>query len=217
MKKIIVLIPLFFIIAGFYLPTNWNQFEEPTFSIRFDDCWETFMEVYPLIEREQIPVTLFCTENLIGQSGYLTKAQLDNLDKNIIDIQFHGIEHKPIFTNEQLNASSVYTVIAYPYGIGNPFLKKIDNFNCGLTYTIPPSSIYKNTPKYFLPCYEVHERLDIQRIVKQTIDRNAWTIFCFHKIDEDKPYSVSKEKFYEFVDTLKGKNIQPIAKQCARI
>ena len=68
---------------------------EIKYALTFDDGDESiYTDVFPLIKKNNIPVTLFISINLIGTPGYLSKNQLCEIIKcPLVSIGSHGYDH----------------------------------------------------------------------------------------------------------------------------
>lgn len=103
--------------------------------ITFDDGYSSVYEyVYPLIKENNIPITLFIVNNLVGVDGYMTWEQIKEMyDSGLVSVYSHGLNHSEydklgteVLLSEteesyaelknKLEDSNLLKVFAYPCG-----------------------------------------------------------------------------------------------------
>jgi peptidoglycan/xylan/chitin deacetylase (PgdA/CDA1 family) len=113
--------------------------------ITFDDGWVgNYLFAYPLLKEFGFKATFFISPQLIGKEGYLTWDQLREMSKNGMDIQSHGLSHKPLGTlsREELeteilqskeviknNTGVNVSLLSLPHGSKSLYLNKILEIN----------------------------------------------------------------------------------------
>lgn len=70
--------------------------EKGTIAITFDDGFQDNLTVaLPLLEKFQLPMTLFVTAGFVGRAGYLSEEDLRDLSRHpLITIGAHGLWHR---------------------------------------------------------------------------------------------------------------------------
>ncbi len=128
---------------------QWRNIPSPAVAITVDDGHESvFTQLYPILQRRHIHVTLFIYPSAISNASYaLTWTQLDEMVKSgLVDVQSHTYWH-PDFRKEREKRTSVdysafvdmqltrsksvleqrlgisVTMLAWPYGIYDPDLE----------------------------------------------------------------------------------------------
>lgn len=117
------------------------------FAITFDDGFQDNLTVaLPLLEKYNLPMTLFAVAGFIGTEGYLSKAELKTLAEHpLVTIGSHGLYHRhfsqltkdeAVFELteskkilEQITEKEV-DLLAYPYGDCNPLTEHL-SAECG--------------------------------------------------------------------------------------
>lgn len=138
---------------------NFNLNKIGSISITFDDGYiDNITNVYPIIKKFNIPITIFICTELIGKNGYLDKNDIEFLSKqNNITIGSHSSNHIPLgnfnissveekllssknflqdITNQKIN------LFSYPHGsYNNQIIKLLNSSNI---YDIACCSINKS-------------------------------------------------------------------------
>ena len=116
-------------------------------AITFDDGYQDNLTVaLPLLERFQLPMTLFVTAGFVGRHGYLSEAQLREISKHpLVTIGAHGLWHRHF--NQISTAEATFELIesrrllsgitgqpvellAWPFGECNEELEQLSG-DCG--------------------------------------------------------------------------------------
>ncbi len=117
------------------------------FAITFDDGFQDNLTVaLPLLEKYNLPMTLFAVAGFIGDEGYLSKEELKTLAAHpLITIGSHGLYHKHFSKMSKDEAVFELTeskkileeitgneidLLAYPYGDCNLVTEKLSE-ECG--------------------------------------------------------------------------------------
>jgi peptidoglycan/xylan/chitin deacetylase (PgdA/CDA1 family) len=121
--------------------------QERLFAITFDDGYrDNLTAALPLLERYEMPATIFMVAGLIGEEGYLTAEDLRTLSAHpLITIGSHTLNHRHltrISANEARHEISEskrvleevtgrkVDLLAYPYGDANPAIEALSE-DCG--------------------------------------------------------------------------------------
>jgi peptidoglycan/xylan/chitin deacetylase (PgdA/CDA1 family) len=116
-------------------------------AITFDDGYRDNLTVaLPLLERFQLPVTLFVTAGFIGRDGYLSESELREISRHpLVTIGAHGLWHRhftrlghdearfELVESRRLLAGITGTAVdllAWPYGECNAALE-MQSAECG--------------------------------------------------------------------------------------
>mgnify|MGYP001269809936 CR=1 FL=1 len=148
-------------------PLSLNLKKHGSISITFDDGYlDNIENVFPIINKYNIPITIFICIDLIGKDGYLKKSDIEFLSKQKnITIGSHSFLHKPLenieisqakedlfksknilqdITNKKTN------LFSYPHGSFNneilDMIKKNNIFDiacCSINKTFVPNNITK--------------------------------------------------------------------------
>ena len=114
-----------------------------SFLITFDDGYEgVYKYAYPFAKENNIPITSFVVNSLVGTSGYYTWEQAVEMDKSkVVSIYSHSLKHDnyanysaddlllDVNTSlkeiEEKLGHTIEKVFTYPYGLHNEENKKI--------------------------------------------------------------------------------------------
>ena len=116
-------------------------------SITFDDGFQDNLTVaLPLLEKYQLPMTLFVTAGFVGRVGYLSEAELREISRHpLVRIGAHGLWHRHFNRLTETDARFELTesrrllsgitgkpveLLAWPYGECNEVLEQL-SAQCG--------------------------------------------------------------------------------------
>lgn len=157
-----------------------RQWKHKHFYLTFDDTYDTvYTEAYPILQRLQIPFTMFVTKGLVDTPGFITSKHLKELSqRHLCRIGCHGLEHKVFrnFTANEMNRqcleekkwleSSLGVTVdsfAFPYGrvveVSNENRQQIRKMPFSLAFSAIEGSIRSvwHTGRHFLPRVNVSE------------------------------------------------------------
>ena len=157
------------------------QWKPKHFYLTFDDTYDTvFTEAYPVLQRMQIPFTMFVTKDLVDKPTFITMEHLKQLSQSTLcHIGCHGLEHKMFryFTplemtrqcleeKEWLESELGVKVdsFAFPYGrvveVSNANRRQIKTMPFSLAFSAVEGSLRArwHTGRFFLPRVNVSER-----------------------------------------------------------
>ncbi len=158
-----------------------RQWKQKHFYLTFDDTYDTvYTEAYPILQRLQIPFTMFVTKGLVDTPYFITSKHLKELSQSqLCRIGCHGLEHKVFrnFTVEEMNCQCLkerqwlestlgvdVDSFAFPYGrvieVSNHNKRQIRNMPFRIAFSAIEGSLRAEwfTGKHFLPRVNVSER-----------------------------------------------------------
>ena len=95
-------------------------------AITFDDGYiGHYVNAYPVLKKYGFTATIFVITNRIGKQNYLSWEQLQEMIANGIQIESHGLSHKPL---EILSEHSIKSELEHSKSILENNLKKSVNF-----------------------------------------------------------------------------------------
>lgn len=145
---------------------NWRK---KSFYLTFDDVYDTvFTEAFPVLQKLNIPFTLFVTRDLVDKETYITQTHLGELKKSpLCSIGAHGIQHL-VFRNlsreEVAGQCTVSSTFAFPYGriveVSCSNRRQIGEMDYALGFSALEGTLSANwfSGRYFLPRVNVSER-----------------------------------------------------------
>lgn len=140
--------------------------------ITFDDVPNNFYyNAYPILKRLNLPFILFMTIDFIGKPGFLSKAQIEELDKDVLcTIGAHTMSHPMLRkvdnidyelceSKRQLEAMLGHEVLylAYPYGRQSSVSRKVMDqakyagYKCAFGTIQAPITDKTTKNMYYLP------------------------------------------------------------------
>ena len=155
---------------------------EPAVAITADDGWRTvYTQMFPIIRKQNLPVTLFINPPTIGHGGaYLTWAQIDEMRASgLVEIEAHTESH-PNFNDQRARLTpAAYTAfmdreiagsrtdllshgdsgafLAWPYGINNPALQDAAvRAGFRAAFALGSRPVLADSPLFALPRYQVY-------------------------------------------------------------
>ncbi|MEM5003188.1 polysaccharide deacetylase family protein [Priestia megaterium] len=182
----------------------------PMFSIIDDDITTRFLDISkPLLDARGIKVSLAAITNRVGTSGYLTKEQLLQLQKENHEIVSHTTNHANIYnsdtsTDAEIEASlrdsqnwliengfNGYDTVVYPYGAVNARAKKLvaKYYKNGVRSS---GDDIKTFPfdNLQIPRKGIRANEDFTTVLKPIIDsciaNKGWLIFLTHSGDTNE-------------------------------
>jgi len=149
--------------------------------ITIDDAFSSFYKIaWPYLKKEKIPFILFVSTETIGKNGYMTWAQIKELEKeSIVYIGNHSHSHNYLvnLTNSNFirdTSTSNITFIknlgykpiffSYPFGEYSSFIKKHISKNFKFAFGQHSGVIDINKDPYELPRFPINEKYgDLKR------------------------------------------------------
>ncbi|AGX44431.1 polysaccharide deacetylase family protein [Clostridium saccharobutylicum] len=135
--------------------------------LTFDDSTSDFYtNVYPVLKQYNFKATQFAVTDWLDTNGHLTRAQLQMLSANGIDIANHTIKHQPLTSDWNTQYSAINNAniklksitnnaansVAYPYGNYNSTtMSVLKNLGCQGGFTVSGGLSSSNSNKYELP------------------------------------------------------------------
>jgi len=185
-------------------------FEHAMLSFRFDDCYESQLKAYNVLEENNMTATFYCITSMIGKQGYMNWDDLERIRSDGFEIGSHSKTHTnllflaPRRAMEEVGGSKALLEshgvsvksFAYPYGIINPFLLGVvrRHYECASTYPLFRGSLnYKTTRRYALGCETIRSSEEFRNALERAVKRKAWLVACFHRVGEGEGRFYVKE------------------------
>ena len=171
---------------NFYNPKNLEKNfhivkKEKKILITIDDAFSSFYDVaWPYLKKEKIPFILFVSTKVVGKNGYMSWAQIKELEKDSnVYIGNHSHTHDYLvnltnndfikdikLSNDSLIQNLGYNPIffSYPFGEYNNFIKSHIAENFKFSFGQHSGVIDINKNKYELPRFAINEKYgDLER------------------------------------------------------
>jgi peptidoglycan/xylan/chitin deacetylase (PgdA/CDA1 family) len=143
--------------------------------ITIDDAFSSFYEVaWPYLKKNEIPFILFISTEAVGKKGYMTWAQIKEIEKEpYVYIGNHSHSHeylvkfqKKIFLDDinksiktfinQLGYNPIF--FSYPFGEYSEFIKEYVSQNFQFSFGQHSGVIDLNKDRYELPRFPINEK-----------------------------------------------------------
>ena len=171
---------------NFYNPKNLEKNfhivkKEKKILITIDDAFSSFYDVaWPYLKKEKIPFILFVSTKVVGKNGYMSWAQIKELEKDSnVYIGNHSHTHDYLvnltnndfikdikLSNDSFIQNLGYNPIffSYPFGEYNNFIKSHIAENFKFSFGQHSGVIDINKNKYELPRFAINEKYgDLER------------------------------------------------------
>ena len=171
---------------NFYNPKNLEKNfhivkKEKKILITIDDAFSSFYDVaWPFLKKEKIPFILFVSTKAVGKNGYMSWAQIKELEKDSnVYIGNHSHTHDYLvnltnndfikdikLSNDSFIQNLGYNPIffSYPFGEYNNFIKSHIAENFKFSFGQHSGVIDINKNKYELPRFAINEKYgDLER------------------------------------------------------
>lgn len=162
----------------------------PAVVITADDGWRSvYTEMFPVLQRHQMPATLFINPPMIGRGGaYLTWPMIAEMVRSgLIDVQPHTLDHPNFnterarrdpaayqaFVREQIAGSRTKIterlglpadLLAWPFGIHDATLEgAAASVGCAAAFALGSRAVSAGDPIYALPRYQVYDSDGVAR------------------------------------------------------
>ncbi len=185
-----------------YTPVGFNR---PLVTLTFDDGYvNQYTETLPLLEQYGFTSTQFIITDLLGQTGYLTNAEVEDLYTSGNEIASHTVTHddltqetakqlKTEMSGSQSTLESItghpVTDIAYPYGLYNTSVISAAKADYTAARGVEDGYNSKdNFNVYDLKVQNVYNTTTTAQIadwVAQAQATNTWLILVYHSVDPD--------------------------------
>ncbi len=242
-RKVLVALAIFLII-GVALELVINntdssvKAEVPThgiISIAFDDNYaDQYDYAYPIMQAKGINGTFYVvTDHILGDSTYMSMAELQALQANGNEIGSHSVDHSDFTylsdaqirdqcsTSKQVleNNNLVVSNFAYPDGFTNDHIDSIvrEYYRSGRTAYIAPYLTTLPVSQFRVPCFSnetagTSPLASLEAIVDQAYSTNSCAIILFHHITPTgtEAYSTSTADFTSLLDYTIAKGVQTL-------
>ena len=149
--------------------------------ITIDDAFLSFYETaWPFLKKNKIPFILFVSTEAVGKRGYMTWAQIKEIEKEAyayIGNHSHSHEYlvkleKNIFLNDINKSIKIFTeqlgynpvFFSYPFGEYSEYIKKNISQNFQFSFGQHSGVIDFNKDRYELPRFPINEKYgDLER------------------------------------------------------
>jgi len=187
-----------------------------------DDGFTSFYKnAWPYLKKNEIPFILFVSTEPVGKNGYMTWAQIRELEKNenvVIGHHSHSHEYlidvsdKEFITDIEI-ASEIFkkelgyvpTLFSYPFGEYSKFMKDYISKNFNLAFGQHSGVIDVNKEKFELPRFPINEKYGEMKRFSSII--NTYALEYKKLFPEEKKLSEKNNppKFYvEFFENQKN-------------
>ena len=213
---LIIAVILFIIILPFTSIKS-GSFEKAKLTIRFDDGYETQLKAVNTLRENGLTASFFVITDKLGETSYVQWIDVQRLQKQGFEIGSHSKTHRNMLfllsgshreelvqSKEELRQMGInVNVFAYPYGIYNyKFLDQVkQEYECAGIYNFPGKGLnYPNTNKYKIKCKEFDSAEEFEASLKKAVEKKAWLVACFHRIDEEEgKYKIDEYEFRKIV------------------
>ena len=159
-----------------YLEKNFSiNKQKKKILITIDDAFTSFYEVaWPYLKKEKIPFILFVSTEVIGQNGYMTWAQIKEVEQEpftyignhshshnyLVDLNdkdfVNDINTSSAFFNKQLGYNPIF--FSYPFGEYSSKIKKYISKNFKYAFGQHSGVIDINKDPFELPRFPINEK-----------------------------------------------------------
>ncbi|MCX7928640.1 MAG: polysaccharide deacetylase family protein [Patescibacteria group bacterium] len=206
---------------------------EGAVTFMFDDGEATTYSVaYPILKSKNWPGVIGVVTNFVGNSGFMRRVQLTELQNNGWEIVSHSISHNDLTTMTNSRAQKEIALskerltswgfrvnsFAFPYGAYNANLLA---FGSSIYASMRPYEIGDN-PKGSWP-YQIRVRSitntttpqQVKKWAEESKTKGTWNIFTFHSLDtiEDDEYRTDPNTFAQMVNEVYNVNIPVVTYQ----
>ncbi|MEI9913922.1 MAG: polysaccharide deacetylase family protein [Candidatus Saccharibacteria bacterium] len=138
-----------------YTPTS---FKEPLLTLTFDDGYSTTYQYgLPILQQYGYASTQFIISDLVGETGYMTKANLKTLYKDNQEIASHTVTHSDL---TQETSSQVTTELSQSQKNLESWSGDTSITDLAYPYGYYDSSVMKSTEKYYTGARGVEDGLN---------------------------------------------------------
>lgn len=169
--------------------------------ITFDDGYiDNYENVFPIIKKYNIKITIFVITGMVNEKNHLTAEQISEMsDSGLVSIQSHTVTHRymtkldnsELITELEKSKEEIYkltnkypTAIAYPYGdINNETIEQVKKYY-SLGFSTSKGTLSNAENKYSITRYGVSRSTELKDI-QHYIDSIYSSVDILHKIQED--------------------------------
>ena len=142
--------------------------------LTIDDAFQSFYEVaWPYLKKNKIPFILFVSTKPVGNNGYMTWQQINEVDKESFAVIGHHShshdylidESDEVFIKDMKTANLIFTkkigyipnLFSYPFGEYSEFMRKYISKNFTYAFGQHSGVIDVNKEKFQLPRFPINE------------------------------------------------------------
>lgn len=215
-----------------------KPFQEPLFSITFDDGWgSVYSEALPILQKRGIRTTQYVLSGTLEHPSYMSVAQLKSMRAAGHEMASHTISHADLSALSDPRVETELTVskddlsrqlgpikdFSSPLGAYNDQTVKLIDARYRSHKTTKgdpvigrPASI--NTGDDFTPMnikgYTVRNYTtlkDIEELLESARKQNGWVVLTYHQVDRGGSlYSVTPEVFEAQMKLVSGSNLRSV-------
>ena len=210
-----------------YTPVGFNR---AVVSLTFDDGYDNeYTQALPLLNKYGFHSTQFIITDLIGQSGYMTSAQVIAMNKAGNEMASHTVTHNDLtqeststLTNE-LSASKTQlgkwsaqtpTDLAYPYGLyNNTVVSYVKQYYTAARGVEDGLNSKDNWNPYDIKVQNIYDNTTTAQVadwVKQAQMTNTWLVFVYHSVNPDTSaglYNVTPTQLDSQLSAIKASGV----------
>ncbi len=204
-----------------------NPLNNGIVSITFDDGWESIYKfARPLFEKYDVVTTQFVIGSYTAKEtgGYMTVAQLKNLQAAGHEIASHSLKHcdqtKLAATDLAYDASETKDVLtsnglgsagyAYPYGAYD--VETFNELQKLHRYTRTSDEGFND---YYVNPYQIRTQNVTNQTTQAEIDGwlatakqyNYWLVLVYHRVDESGEYSITVDQLNKHLASIQGSGL----------
>lgn len=146
--------------------------------INFDDAYKSiFSDAYPLLKKYHMTATVFVPANLVGHRAYLTWEQLQELNREDIEIESHSLwhpyltrskkAHEEIFESKKILEEKFGVPVqtfAYPFGdYDDRIIKLVQEAGYSLARTFSTGNGISRENRFKIPVVRVYANVGLER------------------------------------------------------
>jgi peptidoglycan/xylan/chitin deacetylase (PgdA/CDA1 family) len=213
-----------------------KPFEQPILTITFDDGWESvYSNALPTMQEYGILSTQYILPGEFKNSAYLSKAQVQSMQKAGHQISSHTVSHKDLtkISGEQLafEIAASKEMLEKDFGPIKDFASPLGAQNDESTAVVKkyyrsqrntkgdpkvvgPEDVNtrENFNQYDIIAYTVRLTTtpsDITNLIEYAKANNAWLVLTYHQVDNSKAtYSVTPKQFKEHMRLIWNQDIR---------
>ncbi|HED05058.1 MAG TPA: polysaccharide deacetylase family protein [Ignavibacteria bacterium] len=144
-----------------YIKAGKKDLAQSIIAITFDDGYiDNFTNMFPIITKYKIPVTVFINGYNINKKGFLGKNEISDMrESKLVSFEYHGLTHKMLdacsdyeLSIELDNSTIGYNYFAYPGGHRNKkIIYQVKAFGYYAAFSIAPDLITVKSNLYDIP------------------------------------------------------------------
>lgn len=212
-------------------------FDEPIISFTFDDGWSSMADnAAPILCDYKVASTQYVMTGELGNSAYMSPAQMDAMHTAGHEIASHSITHMDLGKASEgdvvreLEASKTALAkmglidpnnvsFAYPYGSHSELSDRIGKEHYASLRTtgsgeFDPSYVNtrENFDKYRIKSFTISNDTSIEefrKFIDYTKQTNGWYVLALHQVDDSaETYSITSEQLRSLLDVTREEGVK---------